>query len=610
MLSQNSADLQKLLDQLPEFSTPALNASSRIEQPHIRFSSEKVADYAYQIIAEYAARTKEALHIYRPLPEAELFHASRASRRLALGSNRAAKTISAAIECARTVCDMDPHKKSPSQDGRFVAVGFHGDHIGQIMWRKLAFPDAFKMVPDEITGEWRSVRPDPTNHLVLDPIDLERKHLWKPAAPLIPPRLIADIGWEKRCENIPSIVYLTTGWELRFCSSKAAADRGTDVNALWLDEEIENPNWWTEGVRSLVDRQGWAVWSATPQAATDQLYSLHDAAQEGQDPDLVEFHFTIDNNPYILPEAKRRFFLDLTAQGPDEVAVRYYGQFAAAGLRVYPEFQPLTVHGRDPFEIPDNWTRYMAVDPGFQVCAILFAAIPPDESEVHFFAEAYIRDCTPEKFAEAVSQKMNHVMYEAFIIDDCGSRARLANTGGTIAEAYWNALKNAGIRARVPGFVTGSSDTSGRTADLKTLMKVGEDGRAKLQVHRGQCPNLEREIKRESYRKDSADKRKMNKSHTTDAAEYLAAYHPRYRKPELTAQSAYYVRFLNDKFCVIDRRTTNTVESFASEREAQDYAEEVNSSQKTAVESLKQRKKWVEQCRQRSSNNAYAGSFY
>lgn len=609
MLSQNSADLQKLLDQLPDFRDPAPQAAVRAEQPRIQFSSAKIADYAYQIIAEYAARTKEALHIYRPLPEAEAFHKSPAKRRLALGSNRAAKTMSAAIECARAVCACDPYGKSPERDGRFVAVGFHGDHIGQIMWRKLSYPGAFQMVPDEITGEWRSVRPDPANPLLLDPIDLARTHLWKPAAPLIPPRMIAEIGWEKKNENIPRMVYLTTGWELRFCSSKASADRGSDINALWLDEEIENRDWWNEGCRGLVDRRGWAVWSATPQSATDQLFALHDSAQDATDPDLVEFKFTIDNNPYILPEAKAQFYKDLVVQGPDEVAVRYYGEFAAAGLRVYPEFQPLTVHGCDPREIPDEWTRFMSVDPGFQVCAIVFAAMPPDGSEVHVFSEAYIRDCTPEKFADAVSLRMGRVQYEAFIIDDCGSRARLANTGGTIADAYWAALKSRDIRARQAGFVTGSSDTSGRTADLKEWMKVGDDGRAKLQIHRGQCPNLEREIKRESYRKDSADKRKLKKSHMSDAIEYLAAFKPRYRKPERLSQSAYYVRLVNDKFCVIDRRTANTVESFASEREAQDYSEEVNANQKSAVTALKERKKWSEQCKQRASS-AYAGSFY
>jgi hypothetical protein len=205
---------------------------------------------------------------------------------------------------------------------------------------------------------------------------------------------------------------------------------------------------------------------------------------------------------------------------------------------------------------------------------------------------------------------MGRIQFEAFIIDDCGSRARQANGGGTIFESYANALKSAGIRARQPGLQLGTSDTKARTADVKEWLKVGSDGRAKLQIHRGMCTNLEREIKAQVYREGKEDKRKLHKGHTSDCLEYLAAFKPRYRKPERLSQSAYYVRFLNDRFCVIDRRTTNTVESFASEREAQDYAEEVNSSQKTAVESLKQRKKWVEQCRQRSSNNAYAGSFY
>lgn len=53
---------------------------------------------------------------------------------------------------------------------------------------------------------------------------------------------------------------------------------------------------------------------------------------------------------------------------------------------VYPEF--CAKHICEPFEIPENWTRYCSIDPGRRTCAVIWAACGPDE-RVFVYREGY-----------------------------------------------------------------------------------------------------------------------------------------------------------------------------------------------------------------------------
>lgn len=559
--------------------------------PELKFSSSRQADYVYRLIAEYASRQKEALNLYLPLPTAQKFHCSAAKRRICRGSNRAGKTLVGAVEIARIVTGKDPYKKCPEKDGRLLAVGYDGDHIGQVMWRKLAFPGAFWIVQDEITGAWRSVRPDHDNPQVLDPIDLTRKKDWKPAPPLIPPRLIKFIAWDQKKNNIPKRVVLHNGWELAFRTSKGAPEQGVDVNVVWFDEELEREDWYAESVRGLVDREGLFLWTATPQAATEQLLALHEECEKGT-PDFAEFHIKIDDNPYLTPEAKRQFYQDMLASGEDSLAVRYFGDYAAHGLRVYGEFNP-AIHCCDVFEIPEHWTRYMIIDPGFQSGATLFGAVPDFGHQKHVYDELMIKQCTAGRWADEVQKRIGDgPQFEAFILDKRMGRQSSVITGDTTYEHYWRALEERGIRARISGFVAAHDDINARTEALKDWMRKGPDGLCTLQIHESKCGNLIRQIKAQYFNKRLPDKRVMRNNDLTDDLEYFAAFDPYYREGEKGSfKTSYGVRCLEGQWQVYIRASGLTMDCCRNQQEAADLADALNKAEEYGQTIWKEKQK-------------------
>ncbi|MCI0628573.1 MAG: hypothetical protein L0387_44150, partial [Acidobacteria bacterium] len=192
-----------------------------------------------KLVLEKANRQIEALNLYEPLPIQDEFHRCTAPERIIRGSNRSGKTLAACVEVARAVCGSDPYNKYPKENGRWFCVAKDGSQIGQVVWRKLGRPGAFKIIRDRQTGLWRAFRP-------WDPEDADREREAKPAPALIPKRLIRGIAWENKKLDQPSVVTLATGWELSFFSSLSDPPTGSDVDGANFDEEIEGPTWYPE----------------------------------------------------------------------------------------------------------------------------------------------------------------------------------------------------------------------------------------------------------------------------------------------------------------------------------------------------------------------------
>jgi hypothetical protein len=261
--------------------------------------------------------------------------------------------------------------------------------------------------------------------------------------------------------------------------------------------------------------------------------ALHDQAERNEG--VEEFHVLISDNPYIDKQVKTDFLRDLLAVSEEEANTRFYGHYAIVGLRVYPEFSPQFIHGCKSFDPPPHWSRLMIVDPGFQYCATLFAAISPDDYEVHIYDEAYIKRSDVSKWADTVAPKILAAgcQFEDFIADYRMGRQSQQTSGRPLIDHYAEALelKGIGCRRRGSSFTAGCDDIAARTAALKEWMKPNEEGRCRLQVHRDKCPNLLREMRAQVYRKDRPDVRVDRDNHLVQTLEYLAAYEPSYRKP-------------------------------------------------------------------------------
>lgn len=483
------------------------------------------------LILEGLRRKIDGLRLYRPMPLQQSFHECHCREKLARGANRSGKSTMAAVEVARAVTGKD--ERYP-ETGIAYLVGKDGREVANVMYKLLFRAGSFKMIRDLETGEWRSYNPT-------DPADLARKKQAKPVPPLIPPRFVKFTAWEDKKKGVPAVVVLHNGWELHFFSSNALPPHGSQIDLAWFDEEILNQGWYSEIAARLVDREGRFVWSATPQAGTIQLLELHERAEDQlrlpyEDRTIMEFHVTLADNCHLTDKQKAEFMSKLSEE---DVLVRVYGEFASHGLRVWPEFSEKKIIC-SYFDIPPHWTNYVAIDPGRQVCGVLFLAVPPPEEDQHVYLwdELYIRMCSASIFGQQMGLKCRGKTLEVMLIDHQEGRKVETGYGKSIEEQYSAALESNRVSCNATGlnFTPGAADPQGGVEAVRHWLVPQGQETAKLKILEGKCPNLIWEIKRYWYQTD-ADKRVTDKPrdrgpvHLCACLRYLVQYDPVYVSP-------------------------------------------------------------------------------
>ncbi len=476
-------------------------------------------EHARAVIAELQRRSIEALKLYEPLPSQLEFHLSMARQRISRGSNRSGKSTVTLVELAMAVTGQHYQPdKYPKENGRAIVVAKDEEKIGEVIWKKLGRAYCFKMVRDPETKQWRAYRPATDQGLK-----------FKYAPPLIPPRMIKEIAWYSKKSGIPRKVILKNGWEINFYSSKSDpfSIQGTDIDLVLFDEEIVHHDWFPEAITRLVDRAGWFMWGATPQTGTQQLYDLHLRAESWRDdveaglaspsdvPPVVECFMSVFDNPH-LPEKARDEWIESLDE--DQRRVRVQGEFAISGIKIYDAyFFPRGIHGVEPFPVPASWTRFAFIDPGAQVCAVLFAAVPPMKAPlvleegverghygdfVYFYDELYLRPCDARKLATRMSQKIGGQEIYEFVIDHHGGRLTEIGSGKTPEQQYREAFRDLKVASTKTGhsFTWGSDDLNGGILRVKEYMRVRDDGTAKLRFLRGRCPKAVDELAKYQWR--------------------------------------------------------------------------------------------------------------
>ena len=491
-----------------------------------------------ELQAELNDRRIEALRLYRPSPLQDRIHACTASEVLVIGGNRSGKTMCSAIEAARAATGQDPYKKYPEKDGVLAIVGRNWQHIGMVCVPYLLRAGAFKIIRDKKTQQFRA----------FDPIkDASRSSEAKPAPPLIPPRLIKSISWVLKSSNYCNNIELTNGWRIFFFSSEGEPPQGFSADIVWCDEDIVNDNWTPEMQARLADRKGKFRWSAMPHSRSESLLSLSDRADRAEEigdpnPTIKKFTLRFLDNDHIDEGEKAKAIERWAAAGEDVLRMRSEGAFVTDSIQVYPNFNMLT-HGMNRADlpggmIPDDWTRYAAIDPGHQVCAVLFLAVPPDGSYMLAYDELYIRQCSAVIFGEKFAEATKGRTFQSFIIDMHGGRLRDIGSGRQVVVQYVEELRKHGVRSLTTGsaFMAGCDDISARTSAVRSALHIRPNGTTKLRVLRGACPNLERELKR--YRKKSVlvngvtivgdEPNTKGDCHAVQCMEYLIASDPKY----------------------------------------------------------------------------------
>lgn len=509
-----------------------------------------------ELLVENMQRKSEALRLWEPMPNQDLFHKSKARTRLVRGGNRSGKTMLGAVEVARACCNADPYQKYP-KSGEIYIVSEQWGEIGRVIYPKLFMKGAYKVIRDKETGLIRSYRPWTEE-------DKKRVSSAKDAAPLIPKRYIQSIAWHEKKLNQPALITLKTGWRIHFFSGDSKPPSGSAIDLAWLDEEIPVAEWFVELNSRIAEREGRIVWTATPEIGTDQF---HDFCQKAQDQihllpherDVEEYKLSVKENPHLSDKAKAGMASMLSAA---DYQVRFEGEFASLGRIIFPEYKK-SLHGIDWFEIPRDWTFYAAVDPGHQVCAVLFGVVPDPQDMVEredpfdllLFDELYIPKCNARIFAQTMAKKvLGKFDLEEIVIDTHGSRVTEAGSGLSIYDQYAAELADAGVttRRRKYGFALGSDDVKSAIEQCRHFLgfrRAFEDRPGKPTVprmrvmckrdERGQLhtmlPNFDWEITRWKYKvvagHATEDPETRGRTHLMACARYLTMLNPRYVVP-------------------------------------------------------------------------------
>ncbi len=504
--------------------TTAEERAAVMQQRRFYRSAERVLD-----------RINETLAMYVALPAVEPLHASKATWRIVDGANQTSKTTFGAIETARCACWCDPYDKYRKEAGRIQIVGLTERHLADPLWSKLGKPGAFSRIRDEHTKLWRLVRWRADDPTTLEEFDEAYREKWEDSPPIIPPRLIKRIAWLSKAKEVPAIVTLTNGVTLEFVSSESPERQGTQWMFGWFDEQLRRDGHLTEFARGAMRHKALAIWSATPQTMNPKLLDLRERFEEG-DPEVMAVRLHPEDNPFISKEAQEEFTKFLS---PEEVAVRRRGDYAINAIKIY-QFKGQTTHGFEPRDIPPDWARYCSFDPARRNAGTVFAAVPPDESHVYVYDAFETKVMDSHGWAGDVAERMDGVRFQACIVDKRMGRQTPVGENITVAQKYFEALEEAGVapiqRGPLHGFFPGSDDVRGREEALKNWLSVRSSGphmgTPRLLVARGRCLVLDRQFKLARTDDKDPEKRYKQVEDVLDAMEYLAAFDPRYIRPE------------------------------------------------------------------------------
>jgi hypothetical protein len=510
------------------------------QNPLQRTISTYQMDELRELQAELSERKVEALRLYKPTPQQNEFHRSISSETLVLGGNRSGKSLCTFIEDAFAATGTHPVEgKYPKENGNLVIIGANWKHIGLVVVPYLFREGAFKIIKDEQSGEWRAY----------DPVaDEARKAEARPAPPLIPPRMIKAQSWLLKSAGYLNSCTLHNGWTIYCFSSEGDPPQGFQADLVHFDEDVTNETWVPEMQARLADRKGKLVWSAMPWSKNEALIGLSDRADRAEEEgtsDIKKFTLRFLDNVHIDKDERRKMIERWSAIGDDVLRQRAEGEFITDSILVYPNFSP-HIHGLDPSElphgqIPEDWCRYAVVDPGHSITAVLFAAVPPDESKIVLYDELYIRKCNALIFGDEMRRKVQGHRFYAFLIDAHGAKLTDIGSGRSPQEQYEEVLRANNVRSEVTGssFIPGSDNIQAGLEATRLAMHIQPSGLTRLRYIRSRLPNFEREMKR--YKKKTQvvggvtittdEPSKRGEFHLVDCLRYLCSYDPEYHKP-------------------------------------------------------------------------------
>lgn len=527
-------------------------------------------------LMELEKQRMDGLRMIRMLPSQAEIISDPHSELLIAGGNRGSKTVCAAVMIASIARDvpvqtMDgdmincrlPHQKN--RPLTIWAVGDYLKHIGQVIHRVLFRAGLYWIIRDEVTGGWRSWNP------VHFPNDWNRLDERKPSMPLIPN---SEIDWDNTAWYHKGLrqfekIALKNGTEIYAFASASEKQQGVPVDVGWFDEHLVDERWYTEMQTRLTDNRGRLIWSTIPRDESPTFISVAERAEQQADevaegtrkPEKLftkHFKLSLTDNPFLPEDEKEKRFEQLSER---DRLVRISGELSTNVIRIYQTFNPSVhcVKYRDPlvndqvtkeldannWEPPDDWCRYLALDPGTQKPAVLFMAIPPehmwDEKEPYFIAydELYIPRLDAFQIAGVIKERHFGHFFEEFFIDGQAARQKPMGFSWNIGHQYEKAFAEEGLRSRHGSYFTpGDPDFMQRSGLLHKAMRMRKCGRPQFRIIGHKCPHLTKQLLTNTRKLDKqGEPLEVPADHQKDdlrvCLEYFVSRHPTYKEPPI-----------------------------------------------------------------------------
>jgi PBSX family phage terminase large subunit len=197
-----------------------------------------------------------------------------------------------------------------------------------------------------------------------------------------------------------------------------------------------------------------------------------------------------EDNPMLWAEGKWTEFGAEYLRTLDSLTGYQYrrlrlGEWCAAEGMYFSEWDP-RVHVCEPFEIPEEWPRWIAVDYGFAApfCCLWFAR-DPETRRIYVYREAYSAGLRDEQQVQVIVERTGDEVLQKRVLDPSMFNVRSEQQRPSIAAVY----AAYGVWPLEPGM---NSRKQGWAIVRRAL--AHDRGEPRLQVMAGRAPNLVRSM--------------------------------------------------------------------------------------------------------------------
>ena len=209
---------------------------------------------------------------------------------------------------------------------------------------------------------------------------------------------------------------------------------------------------------------------------------------EGETPDDYTFvPSTVYDNDYLITK-NPEYVRTLEALPPIRRKAMLYGDWDAFEGQYFPEFSREKNVCR-PFEIPEDWNRFIAFDYGLDMTACLWFAYPPDRKRIYVYRELYRPDLILSEAAREICSMTGKekIRWTVASPDLGGRRQDSGKTGFDILSSNGLSGVLAANNARIAGWRM-----------IRELLRCDEDGMPRLIIFES-CLNVIRTLPRLTF---------------------------------------------------------------------------------------------------------------